>query len=54
VQTSDDYLLAASKEREIFEVRFKRRKPLQERLAQGIRQAMNAVKGDTWPGSFLR
>ena len=36
IQTSDDYLLAASKDRDIFEVHYKRRRPLQERLASGI------------------
>jgi serine protease SohB len=41
MQTSDDYLLAASKERDIFEVHFKRRKAFPERLAQSVRMAMN-------------
>jgi serine protease SohB len=48
LQTSDDYLLAASKDKEIFEVKFKRRQPLPERLAHSIRAAMNAFTASRW------
>jgi hypothetical protein len=46
IQTSDDYLLAASKDRGIFEVHYKRRRPLQERLASGIRAVVKGVSGE--------
>jgi serine protease SohB len=36
IQTSDNYLLAASKDRDIFEVRYKCRRPLRERLASAF------------------
>jgi serine protease SohB len=42
IQTSDDYLLAASKDKDIYEVRFKRRQGLPERLAHSVRAMMNA------------
>ena len=48
IQTSDDYLLAASKDRDIFEVHYKRRRPLQERLASGIRAVVKGVSGERW------
>ena len=44
MQTSDDYLLAASKERDIFEVHYKRRRPLQERLASGVRAVIGGAR----------
>jgi hypothetical protein len=48
IQTSDDYLLAASKDRDIFEVHYKCRRPLQERLASGIRAVVKGVSGERW------
>ena len=48
IQISDDYLLAASKDRDIFEVHYKRRRPLQERLASGIRAVVKGVSGERW------
>ncbi|MGH8562036.1 MAG: protease SohB [Nevskiales bacterium] len=45
IQTSDDYLLAASKDKDLFEVKYKRRQGLPERLAHSIRSAMNAFAG---------
>jgi serine protease SohB len=45
IQTSDDYLLSASRERDIFEVCFKRRKALPERLAHSVRTGLDAFRG---------
>ena len=53
IQTSDDYLLAASKDRDIFEVHYKRRRPLQERLASGIRAVVKGVSGERWQDRML-
>jgi len=53
IQTSDDYLLAASKDRDIFEVHYKRRRPLQERLASGIRAVVKGVSGERWQDWML-
>src|SRR6202023_956718 len=53
IQTSDDYLLAASKDRDIFEVHYKRRRPLQERLASGIRAMVKGVSGERWQDRML-
>ena len=53
IQTSDDYLLAASKDRDIFEVHYKRRRPLQERLASGIRAVVKGVSGGRWQDRML-
>ena len=39
---------AASKDRDIFEVHYKRRRPLQERLASGIRAVVKGVSGERW------
>ena len=48
IQTSDDYLLAASKDRDIFEVHYKRRRPLQERLA-----VVKGVSVERWQDRML-
>jgi serine protease SohB len=48
IQTSDDYLLAASKDKDIFEVKFKRRQALPERLAHSIRAMMGAFGSSRW------
>ncbi len=48
IQTSDDYLLAASKDKDIFEVKYKRRQALPERLAHSIRSAMSAFASARW------
>jgi serine protease SohB len=48
IQTSDDYLLAASKEKDIYEVKFKRRQGLPERLAHSVRAVMNAFGSARW------
>jgi serine protease SohB len=53
IQTSDDYLLAASKDRDIFEIHYKRRRPLQERLASGIRAVVKGVSGERWQDRML-
>src|SRR6202048_4399856 len=53
IQTSDDYLLAASKDRDIFEVHYKRRRPLQERLASGIRAVVKGVSDERWQDQML-
>src|SRR5207302_5126448 len=53
IQTSDDYLLAASKDRDIFEVHYKRRRPLRERLASGIRAVVKGVSGERWQDRML-
>ncbi len=45
LQTSDDYLLAASKERDIFEVHYKARQPLPERLLQGLGRIWQRSQG---------
>ncbi len=45
LQTSDDYLLAATNERELFEVRFKLRQPLPQRLLHGFGQAWRQARG---------
>ncbi len=45
LQTSDDYLLAAAKERDIFEVHFKARQPLPERLLQGLTRIWQRAQG---------
>lgn len=43
IQTSDDYLLAASKERDVYEVKFKRKQGLPERLAHSVRALLSAL-----------
>ena len=45
LQTSDDYLLAAAKERDIFEVHYKARQPLPERLLQGLTKVWKRAQG---------
>lgn len=45
LQTSDDYLLEASKERELFEVHYKARQKLSQRLMHGIRQMRENLLG---------
>ena len=53
IQTSDDYLLATSKDRDIFEVHYKRRRPLQEWLSSGIRAVVKGVSGGRWQDRML-
>jgi serine protease SohB len=53
IQTSDDYLLAASKDRDIFEVHYKRRRPLQEWLSSGICAVVKGVSGGRWQDRML-
>lgn len=53
IQTSDDYLLAASKEKDIFEVKFKRRQAFPERLAHSIRSGMKAFSASRSQDRFL-
>jgi serine protease SohB len=53
VQTSDDYLLAASKDKDIYEVKYKRRQALPERLAHSIRSALNAFSASRTQDRFL-
>lgn len=43
IQTSDDYLLESSKEKDLFSVEYKQRKPLSERLGNGMARLVNAV-----------
>jgi serine protease SohB len=53
IQTSDDYLLAASKDKDLFEVKYKRRQGLPERLAHSIRSTMNAFASSRWQDQRL-
>lgn len=53
IQTSDDYLLAASRDKDIFEVKYKRRQALPERLAHSIRSALNAFSASRAQDRFL-
>ena len=53
IQTSDDYLLAVSKDKDIYEVKYKRRQAFPERLAHSIRSALNAFSASRTQDRFL-
>lgn len=52
MQTSDDYLLKASQDRDLFKIGYKRRKPLTERIASGVEERLRAWKSPLWQHYF--